>query len=69
MFIRTQNECAECHTPGDKCRLDEYDGSKGLRLICDDCIDAAARACDKRRVFVTISRPEGYYHSPIGTFD
>lgn len=58
--------CEEC---GSTKSVDIYDGSKGERAICDDCIYKAAMACDSRKVFVTIVRPEGYYHSPIGTFD
>lgn len=55
-----------------KCHLDIYnedDEGCGGNLICDDCVYAAAEACDKRTNVVMPVRPEGYYHAPIGTFD
>ncbi len=53
------------------CHLDVYndfDDSPG-NLICDDCLEVEIRRVGGDQGCAMPERPEGYYHSPIGTFD
>ena len=48
------------------------DGCRGNAAASDDAdyLEGYAHGLESRKVRVTIpSRPEGYYHAPIGTFD
>lgn len=61
--------CDECGSSNEDGRLmDFYGYGKGERRVCDPCVDKACRD-NAPRVAVMPARPEGYYHSPIGSFD
>lgn len=64
--------CEQCGASSADVQVDTYneddDGNGGV-LICDPCIYAAATEADKRTSCVMPTRPEGYYHCPIGTFE
>jgi hypothetical protein len=64
--------CEQCGASSATVLVDTYnedgDGNGG-RLVCDDCICAAANAADKRTSYAMPNRPEGYYHCAPGTFE
>lgn len=48
------------------------DGARGRKPQSDDAdyLEGHAHGLDSRKVRVVMpSRPEGYYHAPVGTFD
>lgn len=66
--------CEKCGASNEDGRLmdiyGDFDDEPG-QLICDPCIEREFWEANPRGSvqYVMPERPEGYYHSPIGTFD
>lgn len=71
-MTQTICHCEECGASSADVLVDVYnedDDGNGGRLICDPCIFNAASSADKCRSYTLPERPEGYYHSPLGTLE